>query len=80
MTPPAVARLDWPGLMRAGMRGLGLLPREFWELTPAELALMTGAEAGPAPFTRARLEELARLWPDGQALPKREGPDDRRGV
>ena len=23
---------DWPGLMRAGMQGLGLKPHEFWAL------------------------------------------------
>lgn len=56
--------LDWPGLMRAGLAGLGLTPREFWQLTPAELAVMLGAEGGPAPLTRSRLNELARLYPD----------------
>ncbi|MGL4312257.1 MAG: phage tail assembly chaperone [Paracoccaceae bacterium] len=61
--------LDWPGLMRAGMTraergGLGLLPAAFWALTPAELALMLGAEAGQAPLTRARLNALAQAYPD----------------
>ncbi|WP_243627637.1 rcc01693 family protein [Rhodovulum sp. BSW8] len=50
--------------MRAGIRGLGLRPSEFWDLTPAELMLMLGAEGGPAPMSRARLEELARAFPD----------------
>lgn len=65
--------MDWPGLMRAGLQGLGLRPAEFWALTPAELALMLGAEARAAPLTRARLEELAALWPDrgGGALPEK---------
>lgn len=56
--------LDWPGLMRAGMRGLGLRPAEFWALTPAELALMLGVEASSPPLTRARLREMAARWPD----------------
>jgi uncharacterized phage protein (TIGR02216 family) len=64
--------LDWPGLMRAGIRGLGLRPAEFWQLSPAELALMLGEAAGAAPLTRARLHELAERWPD---LAKGTGDD-----
>lgn len=56
--------LDWPGLMRAGMRGLGLRPAEFWALTPAELALMLGVEAGAPAMTRDRLAEMAARFPD----------------
>ena len=56
-------RLDWAGLMRAGLRGLGLAPDAFWALTPAELAIMLGREGGG--MGRARLEELAALYPDG---------------
>jgi uncharacterized phage protein (TIGR02216 family) len=59
-----VSGFDWAGLMRAGLRGLGLTPAEFWRLTPVELLVMLGVEAGPAPITRARLEELARAYPD----------------
>lgn len=54
---------DWPALMRAGLRGLGLTPAEFWGLTPAELALLLG-QSGRAPLDRARLDELARAYPD----------------
>lgn len=57
-------RFDWPGLMRAGMIGLGLRPAEFWALTPAELLLMLGSSSGTAPLGRERLEELARAYPD----------------
>lgn len=57
-------RFDWPGLMRAGMRGLGLRPEEFWRLTPVELLIMMGIEGGDAPMGRARLEELTRAYPD----------------
>ena len=68
--PAAAARegergLDWPGRMRAGMRGLGLKPREFWDLTPAELALMLGIEFGAGAMTRGRLDALMAEFPDG---------------
>lgn len=55
---------DWPGLMRAGMVGLKLTPAQFWALTPAELLLMLGLEGAKPPMARARLEELARAYPD----------------
>lgn len=55
---------DWPGLMRAGMRGLGLKPHEFWALTPAELWLLLGPEAGDMPMGRVRLDELTDAYPD----------------
>jgi len=59
-----MAGFDWPVLMRAGIRGLGLRPAEFWALTPAEFALMLGEGSGSAPLNRARLEDLARAYPD----------------
>ncbi|WP_417247686.1 rcc01693 family protein [Celeribacter sp.] len=65
---------DWPALMRAGMRGLGLKPQEFWALTPAEFLLMLGAGSGTAPMGRSRLDELARAYPD--AAPVREDKSD----
>lgn len=68
--------LDWAGLMRAGLRGLGLRPHEFWALTPAELALMLGEGAARAPLTRAGLAALAARWPDVPGKPKREGDAD----
>lgn len=71
--------LDWPGLMRAGMRGLGLRPAEFWALTPVELALMLGVEASNPPMTRARLLELEARWPDrnpGPGATTTEGEED----
>ncbi len=57
--------LDWPGLMRAGIGRLGLMPAEFWDLTPIELRIMLGAEQAAPPLTRARLAELAAAFPDG---------------
>lgn len=59
-----MAAFDWPQLMRAGLRGLGLRPDEFWALTPAELSLMLGTDQGAAPLNRARLDELLRAYPD----------------
>jgi uncharacterized phage protein (TIGR02216 family) len=59
MTP-----LDWPGLMRAGLRGLRLDPARFWALTPAELALMLGQGAGTAPLGRSGLDRLMQAFPD----------------
>lgn len=56
--------LDWPALMRLGLRQLRLHPRDFWALTPAELLLMAGFEAGSGPLTRARLNDLAARYPD----------------
>jgi len=55
---------DWPVLMRAGMRGLGLTPDQFWALTPAELQLLVGAQPGSGPMGRARLDELLAAYPD----------------
>lgn len=69
--------LDWPGLMRVGLRGLGLRPAEFWALTPAELALILGEAAGTPPLTRARLEALVARWPDRSAEP--EEPEISKG-
>jgi uncharacterized phage protein (TIGR02216 family) len=64
------ARIDWPGLMVAGLQGLGLTPREFWALTPLELRIMLGADAAAPAFTRARLDALLAAFPD---MPKDNG-------
>ncbi|GHC09902.1 hypothetical protein GCM10007291_02820 [Gemmobacter nanjingensis] len=56
--------IDWPGLMRAGLNGLGLTPAEFWRLTPVELRLMLGADRATPAMTRRRLDELAAAFPD----------------
>ncbi|MDT0683619.1 phage tail assembly chaperone [Roseicyclus sp. F158] len=56
--------MDWAGLIRLGLGGLGMRPDAFWRLTPAELALMLGLETEAPPLTRARLAELARAYPD----------------
>ncbi len=56
--------LDWPGLMRAGLLGLGLEPAVFWRLSPVELKIMLGADRTAPTLTRARLEQLAAAFPD----------------
>ena len=55
---------DWPALIQAGLRGLGLKPAEFWALTPLELSLMLGRDGGAAPLARVRLDELLNAYPD----------------
>jgi len=57
-------RFDWPALLRAGVQGLGLRPAECWALTPAELSLMLGEQAGPRPMARDGLEALLAACPD----------------
>ncbi|MEO8245021.1 MAG: rcc01693 family protein [bacterium] len=56
--------IDWPGLMRVGLLGLGLTPEVFWRLTPVELKIMLGAERGSPALTRTRLSELTAAFPD----------------
>ncbi|WP_179379792.1 rcc01693 family protein [Jannaschia marina] len=55
---------DWPALMAAGLRGLGLKPVDFWALTPAELAFLLGNGDGRLPMDRAGLDALAARFPD----------------
>ncbi|MDH4538959.1 phage tail assembly chaperone [Sulfitobacter faviae] len=43
----AASGFDWPALLRVGLSRLGLLPDQFWALTPAELQLMLGPKSGP---------------------------------
>ena len=58
-----MSRFDWVGLLRSGAR-LGMRPRDFWKLTPAELAFLLGKMDAGAPLSRSRLEELAAAFPD----------------
>ena len=55
---------EWPKLMRAGLRDLGLKPDEFWALSPAELALMLGVGSVAPPLSRAGLAALQAAYPD----------------
>ena len=57
--------IDWPALMRLGLRDLRLAPDIFWDMTPAELALVAGLDPAAVPcMARARLDELRALYPD----------------
>ena len=57
---------DWGALMRAGIKGLGLRPAEFWALTPAELMLMLGQGGPQAPLLGDGLAALMAAYPDVQ--------------
>lgn len=59
-----MTRIDWPVLMRAGLRDAGLTPEVFWGLTPAELQLVLGEPAGGSPLGRGGLEALMAAYPD----------------
>ncbi|MEL7114215.1 MAG: rcc01693 family protein [Pseudomonadota bacterium] len=67
-------RLDWPGLLRAGLYGLKLKPAEFWALSPIELMVMLGREGSAGALTRDGLEALLRDFPDRPL--ERPGGDD----
>ncbi|OCX67042.1 hypothetical protein BFP70_02400 [Thioclava sp. SK-1] len=56
--------MDWAGLLRVGLQGLGLRPSEFWALSPIELAMMLGEPTQAQVLSRADLEALAAAWPD----------------
>jgi uncharacterized phage protein (TIGR02216 family) len=47
----------------AGLGSLKLAPREFWGMTPRELAAALGQR--PLPMNRAALEDLMKEFPDG---------------
>lgn len=59
-----MTKIDWLGLMRVGLNGLGLSPDAFWRLTPLELKIMLGADRTSPALTRSRLQELAAAFPD----------------
>lgn len=50
--------------MRAGLRGLGLSPGDFWALTPAELQMMLGTSGAQAPLLKKGLAALMAVYPD----------------
>ena len=57
--------LDWVGLMRVGLHELKLHPKAFWDLTPFELALMSGAIGQQSrTLTRKEFEALYAQFPD----------------
>lgn len=58
------SKIEWATLLRAGLRGLGLKPWEFWALTPIELEMMLGQPSGVVPLKRSRLDQLLSDFPD----------------
>jgi len=70
-----MSRIDWPTLMRAGLRGGGLKPDEFWALTPAELVIMFGRDTAAAPMTRGGLDRLIAAFPDTEREGSENGGD-----
>lgn len=59
-----MTQIGWPVLMQAGLRGLGLSPDAFWDLTPAELQVMLGDPAKTGPLLNSGLEALMAAYPD----------------
>lgn len=62
--------MDWGSLLRVALCGLRLSPECFWRLTPAEFAVLLGHGPGSGTLNRARLEELARAYPDRSGVTK----------
>lgn len=69
-----MSRFDWSGLMRAGMRGLGLRPTDFWELTPAELHVLLGG-GSPGALGRNGLDALMAAYPDKRSEDREDEND-----
>ncbi|HEY0330224.1 MAG TPA: rcc01693 family protein [Rhodopseudomonas sp.] len=69
MTAFASKPFPWAEAMRFGFGVLRLAPREFWAMTPRELAQAIVAVRGvvAAPLDRAGLDELLRRFPDHDA-------------
>lgn len=67
--------LDWPALMKVGLRGLRLSPETFWSLTPAELQVMLDDPGRTGPLLSTGLDELMAAYPDTEIEDK---SNDRR--
>ncbi|ABD87378.1 rcc01693 family protein [Rhodopseudomonas palustris] len=61
----------WAEAMRFGFGVLHLAPRDFWAMTPRELAQAILAVRGvaTAPLDRAGLDDLLRRYPDRADMP-----------
>ena len=53
-------------MLRLGVQHAGLKPREFWQLTPAELMLILGLDQDEKPLNRARMLELEEQFSRNQ--------------
>lgn len=58
----------WKEAMRFGMGVLRLPPRDFWAMSPRELAAAWSAVMGEraGPLARGELEQLMGQFPDGR--------------
>lgn len=57
----------WRQAIGFGLGVLRLSPRDFWAMTPRELAFAIEAATGRgAPLTRASLNQLMESFPDGR--------------
>lgn len=58
----------WTDAMRFGLGVLRLPPRDFWAMTPRELASAWGALAGDraGPLEQRDLQDLMERFPDGR--------------
>lgn len=58
----------WTEAMRFGLGVLRLPPRDFWAMTPRELAAAWGAVMGDrvGPLGRTDLDKLMETFPDGR--------------
>lgn len=67
MTP-----FPWNQAMRLGFGQLRLSSRDFWQMTPRELAAaiagLGGTITATLPISRPRFDELTKLFPDQEAL------------
>lgn len=65
----------WSEAIGFGLGVLRLSPRDFWAMTPRELAHAVNAVRGPqsAPMDRAALDTLMNAFPDAQHKEHRDG-------
>lgn len=58
----------WAQAIGFGLGVLRLSPKDFWAMTPRELALAIAAMRGPAndPMDRASLDQLMSAFPDAR--------------
>ena len=57
-------RFPWGQVLHAGLGRMKLAPKDFWAMTPRELAAALMAPEAQ-PLTRARLLALMEEYPDG---------------
>lgn len=64
----------WAGVMAFGLGTLKLAPRDFWSMTPREIAAAMRAHGieGRKPMTAGDLQGLMEAFPDER--PGRNGP------